>query len=920
MAGLDKEIIMSSDSEGPGAFLPPPKIAARFYKTTTSAARRKSSAASSRRNSISSHHSSKSALSAHGGPQSTHVAQHLRRASLLESRKARLAEKAAHAEKVRLRAAMAKAAPRVNANSEERALAAKQAREKYLAQVAANCHEEVTRAKRIAEDAREKKAAEHLRMKGEMEDRLAEAEKRRALYQQSHRRNKIPGLQSGDERRASISAWKPRNDIEAARFLQRAWRNKQRRRIVTEFLGLGLTLEATKSTSFDSLGAWLNQEGVLTSTAKVLGFYGLHDGDSQSQSDKAAVRRFLSAFLVVGHPHQVLSKEGPQEQDLVSKATTMLGAFDDLISKPLAHPGFSPVSPQLTAFMEAYASYQAAFTAWKNHDSSFLVSTMLAQFVELDAIWQSVKDDTAGGVAEDYKAGIQQNQTLILVRLKRLLGPEEAMTLVKRAINEARRTRVQKRRAKPTIASRPRAGSSTGITPQNRPHQRVSHGTSQASSWHSQAADLNQALKVLPDNRTIVHELAINKEYRIDLKPRTEMKERIIQVISCHMRDGLESGFSDPFIVAMAQTIRDKLLGLVPSAKSLYNLISETLDPSMIANQVTIGAFSYSQFFAFINSILPQLCAPVRDAEVKALAEDQTDDLIERLARTNYVIDLLSLDHANFTLQMNASMLVAEAPGYERRRFQELHGDRSLPRVKTWWRSATAKNREVLHRRPTDQSQKSAPGTTSDKIYMLGLTDLAVAVRPSIEQSELPETLELDYERFTRIRADVLRIIAIEAILLTTKNLLKRDVRSQWKTEAQRMWSLPYEDSQAFLSAIPHTLPPNTKTMLVGTVEKVLADARAGQATHAVMKVLLQKMKSHVLNQLSASSAEERIKATTTAGEALASSGLCEFAGNIGSICDELKKVADVDRAAHGNWYDVVNDAGQSPSTIPEEV
>ena len=171
----EPDMILSSDAENGESFAPPPRIAARFYRH--SANRRKSSAASSRRNSISSTHSHTSNRSFRNNCQSHQVAQHLRRASILEDRKARLADRAAHAEQVRLRAALAKAAPR-GSNSEERALAAKQAREKHLAQVAASCAEEVRRAKKIAEDMKERKAAEERRYRMEMEEKLAEAEKR----------------------------------------------------------------------------------------------------------------------------------------------------------------------------------------------------------------------------------------------------------------------------------------------------------------------------------------------------------------------------------------------------------------------------------------------------------------------------------------------------------------------------------------------------------------------------------------------------------------------------------------------------------------------------------------------------------------------------------------------------------------------
>ncbi len=103
-------------------FTPPPHIAARFYRPSQPAARTRQPRRG--RGSISSTHSrSSQGFGRQAAQQSKYVAQHLRRASILEDRKARLADRAAHAEKVRLRAALAKAATRDTSASEERALA-----------------------------------------------------------------------------------------------------------------------------------------------------------------------------------------------------------------------------------------------------------------------------------------------------------------------------------------------------------------------------------------------------------------------------------------------------------------------------------------------------------------------------------------------------------------------------------------------------------------------------------------------------------------------------------------------------------------------------------------------------------------------------------------------------------------------------
>ena len=898
-------MMICSDGDGPSRYLPPPHIAARFYRSTN--ARRKS-AASSRRNSMSSHHSNRSTRSAHGGPFSTHVAQHLRRASIIETRKARLAEKAAHAEKVRLRAAMAKAAPRISPLSEERAVAAKQARERFLAQVAANCAEEVKRAKRVAEDTREKKAAEHLKLKEGMEERAAEAEKRRILHHlhQSQRRAKASSLQSVEEKKVITRPWKPRNDEEAAKLIQKAWRNRQRRLVVSEFMQLGLTVENIQKTSFEDVGILLSQEKVLACTANMLKLCGLQDGEGGSLGEKTAARTFLSSFLILGHPSYVLSDMGPQESDLSTKAKDLLLAFGQLISKPPESP-FSPLSTDLAALSGAYSSFQAAFTAWKNHDSSILINTMLAQFVELDAIWQSVKNDTSGDVASDYREGIQRNQTMLLVGLKRLAGPVKAMETIKAAIKARRKASSRKKPAgdvRPRAASNAVDASPVSASPATSAPSQMGTIASSSPIRSTPAGQRRKATSALPDNRTIVHELAINREYKIDLKSKIENRKDFMRATSANIRIKLESQDSEEWVVAMAKETRDKLLGLVTPGKSLHTLISEALDPAMITNQVKIGAFSYQKFFSFMNTILPKLCAPARDSEVKAIAEDHSDDPVERLARLYYVIDLLSVDNANFTLQRHAAALLERAPMYEKGCFTARLKGASPTKTLQWWRRASIKAREGSSRRAAEGSTSPAGRVTPDKIYMQGLADLAIAVTP-LEDDSLPETLELDQERITRIRSEILRMITIDSILLTAKNLLKRDVRSQWKAEAQRMWDLPYDDTQAFFSILDnrYAMPPSTKNHLSGTIERVLVDAQNNQATHPVMKVLLQKIKTHVFTRLSAASADERVRATTTASEVLASSGLPEFVVQIGSLVEELSKIADVDRAAHGEWY-----------------
>ena len=817
---------------------------------------------------------------------------------------------------MRLRAALAKAAPRTCATREDRALAAQQARERYLAQVAANCAEEVKRAKRVAEDMKEKKAAEHLKLKDDMAERLADAERRRIFYQQNLRRTRYTNLQPVEEKKVSLPAWKPPTEAAAVRLIQKAWRNYKRKQTIKEYLHLGLTVEKAQQMNFEDFSSCLAKKEVLLSTSNVLRLYGLRDGVGGGLGENTAVRVFLSAYLIFIHPQHVLSQQEEQEQDLISKAKDLVVIFERMISRSSSGHHFSPSPTQTALLSEVYADFQTAFTAWKNHDSSILISTMIAQFVELDAIWQTVKNDTAGHVADDYKEGIQKNQTLLLVRLKRLAGSEKALKMVSDAVKARRKSKLRKpqvgdvkpREAPTIITSPPQA---TGdLTAQ----VAVGAETLSVGPRTLQANQFEKIMRPLPNNRTIVHELAIDESYRIDVSQQTGFRAELTAAVFYRMRKDLETGHGDEWILSMAATIRERLLRVVAPGKSLHTLISETLDLALIETQLKVGNFSYEKFFSFMNTILPKLCAPVRDPEVKALAADQSEDFIGRLSKLMHIIDMLSLDYANYQLKLAAPGINARSADYEKRCFSEQLRNSQLTRTIRWWERARSKRiTENMRRTAEDQRTSSSPTAfqpNSDKVYTQGLVDLFIAL-PPLETDDVPETLELDKQRILRIRTDILRIISISTVLLTAKNLLKRDVRSQWKAEAQRMWDLPsaFEDAVPYLSVIEsaHAIPPSTRISLQGTIDRVLGDAREPQAmTHPVMKVLLQKLKNHVMSRLGASSAEERLRTTTTASEVVAGSGMAEFVGRIGGIVEEMGKVKSVDWAAHGKWLDEV--------------
>lgn len=938
--------VMAYDPEHQ-VYAPPPHLAARFYRDRASA-RRKSSAASSRRNSISSaqsHASSRShrRSSAVGlGSQSNYIAQHLRRNSIIESRRARLADRAAHAEQVRVRAALAKSAPRGSISvSEERALAAQLAKEKYLAKVAATCAEEVARAKRIAEEVRERKLAEETRARLEMEEKYAEVEKRRTEYQRNLQARRARRADSAEKKLAVVEELADGVDDDlavldpetAVRRIQRAWRNRRRKAVITLFETVEMSLKDADETSFEDMTARIAKPHVISATTALLTHFGLQE----AFDDNAALntRTFLSAYLIIGNAEATLNKNGAQEQDLIAKATDLLYMFESTLTRLASWNDYKPEPTQLETISQSYSTYTSAFAAWRLQDSSVLIEGMIASFVELDAIWQTVKDDSHGEVSSEYREGIRDNQVMLLSRIRKLAGPERADVLIKKAIRESRKKRPKKRNA---AEVRPRGvGATTIESSQSEPELAASEQVINAvvPPPDLSSSDISRTLFTnMPSNRVLAHELAINKDYRLTHSgAQAAIRDEIYRSVCGKMKAAFEAGDGKLWTLRTASNIRERLLRMLKPGNSMYTLISENLDLDQIARQYEAGVFSYDGFFNFMANILPKLCAPYRDAEIATLCQifhstpdgPEVDVMIMKLSKLMRAVDMLSLDYSNFMIGQAAPVLIREAPGYEQRTFSaDLEAGRiTLDRTKRWWRAShNALRLETDRRNP--ESINGSENLKPEKVYATALVDLAIE-QGMLEDTEIPEVLRLDSDRLRDIRSKAVHITVIGAVLLTAKNLLKRDVRGQWKTEASRIWQLlaseSLADSSSGLSAAQkafsvletaHNMPPPTKSQLSGTISRFFAQGAAvttsasARFTDPVLKVLFQRLRTHILTRLTASTSAERVRAASSATEALTSCGLGELTAQVGAMVDLLEKVRVVDRQSHDSWYEAI--------------
>jgi len=890
-----------------------------------------------------------------------------RRQTLLETRKSLLRQRAAYVEKVR----------RARANSHEavseRLLALQQnlsqaqnSRNAILAKIAGSCASEVAKAKQVAQEIRARREEEARLLKNGVEERMLEAERRRkeVLRERRGKRRergssssmKVDGgsEEEGDDavagslQKIRLGAAKPTEMLkeEAAVHIQRVYRDYRNREIVRRFLELGLTIESVRDTSFEAISMKFQEEKVQKATARLLKLCGLleHLEEGQVEIEKAC-RTFLSAFLILGHPGEVLSDDGENEkviptdifnsqthanldhftQALITKSKDLLIAFESFLS--------SPTFPPDQSLFAAWDAFNTGFTSWKTRDSEILINTMVAQYAELDLIWQKVKDDTEKHVALDFKEGIRENQLLLLVRIRRLAG-ERTRVLIRQAVKEARRTRLPKKekgdtrpRATPTASDcnsvstkdeRSSVSSDTAaasVSPAGSPQPPE---TSAGVAGQSRFPPMEDG--AIFSNRQIVHELALNKDFKLKARKKGGLEKMVEEQArrafwDVMKEDVLERGELAKWIPGMAESVKGKLLRLLEPTGSLHRMISDGIDIQIIEQQCRAGSYDYESFFSFVLSILPKICSPARDEDVQALIND-TDDYIHRLQRLFDVLELLQLDHANFLLMMSAQYVIPEAVPYERRLFAaDLEAGRTtLTQTKQWLLKAKEERLEEARSRDPESANHPSNRPSSTVIYNHAFSSLVMSLGGPLTLQEVPETFHLDIDRIQTYREEFRGLVLGAAMGLTIKNLLRRDVRSSWKPLKDRISAdlsseTPLEppaiaqDLCAFLQETVAT-PKQVISHVTSAITRIAARSGSQEHQDPVVRVVSNRLRGFVLARLNAGTSKEKVRLAAGGGDTLTSFGMAEWISEVGAFVERSVALADLNRNCYAVWYD----------------
>lgn len=720
---------------------------------------------------------------------------HGRREGFLQARLDRLAARKQRADAVRARSRESESASAVAAKLatlRESLSAAQAARSAIYSHIAAQGSREVARAQRIARQHKERLRRENEASRLALQDKLEQAERRRerALQDRVVRRRSPSPEPILVEEQESV----PSPD-EAAERIQRWWAGLRARMRARKFKALHLTHEWAPEVPFEVLTDVVRSTRTIDCTVKLLAVAGLIAPGESVSSQQATCRIFLTTLLLVGHPKEVLARSGPLDQRLVEQAKSVASRFESWLNAVLVGRQISSAS-----FITAFEDFRTTFESWKVEDSAALVEVMLAQFVELDLIWQIVKNDTDPTVARDYHAGIKENQVLLLARIRRIAG-DDTRKLVRQAVLKARRRRL------PTKARSP-------PSQQDLQQQPGAHEAIRPAAGPGVVSALNLGGRhTMPSNRQLVHELALDPDWEIPSVGATEEEQEMKRVFFRSLTEEMRMGRWAVWVPIIVQECKVRLLRMVKPNSPTFKAITTTFDIPFIEQQCRSQSFDLDNFTKTVTDMMRALCAPYRDEAVANVAKmdggifrdemDQCELFAMRLEGILIMLDIMLLDSANYHLRTAAPQLAREAVAYERKLFAaDLERKvTDLSRTRAWLGQTASQMLTGNASRDVESVNHPADRHIEPrKLLARAIATLIVSPAAAIDASALPETLHLDAAHIAALRkaADV---VVLVASTMTTARAVMRPKQQYlspltWSTLAERLLVLAMADGE----------------------------------------------------------------------------------------------------------------------------
>lgn len=420
-------------------------------------------------------------------------------------------------------------------------------------------------------------------------------------------------------------------------------------------------------------------------------------------------------------------------------------------------------------FRETWVQYQVAFKKWKARDTKAIVDSMIQHFLQLEQLWNSVKENVDANT--EWRPRIERQQKFIKQKVQRL-GGRAAMARLISQVREMRETHVDHSSLTALPGTRSEQTSSSVLDSRYEIPAAVSTSAIASSSSHEIHSTLT-GFGAPMSNEQLAHELVINPDFELKRSEGNSLEFKIAEIAKKAFFDKMATdlaGGNLEWLPSVVADIRQQLLELVPERSGLHKQLAETLDVDLIKQQVDNGVCEINKILSFVFEKMLSMCAPIRDREIREIAN--AVDPIDAIRLIFSSLENMKLDMANFRLRALRPHLVQQAVEYEKSKFVKAlsEGRVALERTKQWLEKATLKAQETAATRNPENIPQPENPVKFDSVYADALLSMIFAQEP-VDIETLPETLLMDAERLYGFQNESQAITVVAALMMLSRNL-----------------------------------------------------------------------------------------------------------------------------------------------------
>nr|XP_020659297.1 T-complex protein 11-like protein 2 [Pogona vitticeps]XP_020659298.1 T-complex protein 11-like protein 2 [Pogona vitticeps]XP_020659299.1 T-complex protein 11-like protein 2 [Pogona vitticeps] len=281
-------------------------------------------------------------------------------------------------------------------------------------------------------------------------------------------------------------------------------------------------------------------------------------------------------------------------------------------------------------------------------------------------------------------------------------------------------------------------------------------------------------------NLTLAHEIAVNENFHLECieHPQNSLPGRVKQIVHQAFWDRLEEDLNeDPpeyeHAIKLFEEIKEILLSFLnPGANRMRSQICEVLDADLIRQQAEHNAVDIQSLANYVISTMGKLCAPVRDNDVNQLKA--TGNIVALFRQIFHVLDLMTMDMVNFTIQNLRPHLQRNLVEYERAKFQDILEETpsALDLTTEWIQESIHDELSAVSCEPSSSSGANGVSKTTLSPTSVLTNSYLKLLQWDYQKKAIPETLMTDEGRLQELSEKLNQLKIIACISLITSNML----------------------------------------------------------------------------------------------------------------------------------------------------